>query len=78
MGTRNADRSSAVLGVSMDARAARAQEQAVSPGPPIEFANLTKSEILKLEGSCGHKAYECELNLIASLLDTFLAAPAGR
>ena len=44
----------------------------VTPGPAIEFAKLSRAQLLELSGNCGHNAPKCELAKIAGAITKFL------
>jgi homoserine O-acetyltransferase len=51
------------------------QDTAVSPQTPIEFAGYRGMPVVRLEGECGHKAYDCELDKLSDAIERFLNDP---
>ncbi len=51
------------------------QDQALSPSTPQDFARRLGSEVIELNGPCGHKAYDCELDKISGPIQDFLKRP---
>jgi len=45
----------------------------VTPGPALEFARVLRAEVLELRGDCGHLAFSCEADSVASAVNAFLA-----
>jgi homoserine O-acetyltransferase len=48
------------------------QDQAVNPGPALEFARLVHAHTLVLHGDCGHVAAFCEVDVIRPVIESFL------
>ncbi len=44
----------------------------VTPGPALEFAALTNSQVLKLQDDCGHLLFHCESDRIENAIIQFL------
>lgn len=53
------------------------KDQAVYPETPLHFAELMKAPVVKLDGPCGHKAYDCELDKISGPIDAFLSGASS-
>ena len=49
-------------------------DHVVTPGPASEFATLLGTELLNLEGDCGHLATACESQRLNKAVADFLAA----
>ena len=49
------------------------QDHMVNPIPAMKFAELKKTQLLKLEGDCGHLATACQSDLMNPAIDQFLA-----
>jgi homoserine O-acetyltransferase len=47
-------------------------DHVVTPGPATEFARLLKSELVELDGDCGHMAPSCESRRVAEAVAEFL------
>jgi len=48
-------------------------DHVVTPGPALEFARLLRSQVLELEGDCGHQAPSCESQKVNPAVAAFLA-----
>jgi homoserine O-acetyltransferase len=48
------------------------QDHTVTPAPALKFAELLKSEMLILEGDCGHSLHLCESAKVNSAIEKFL------
>ena len=44
----------------------------VTPGPALEFAKLTESEVLAFDNDCGHQAFRCEQERADETIRAFL------
>ncbi len=53
---------------------AAAQDEMISPVPPLAFARLTHAQTLVLEGECGHMAPGCELGKVSEAVAAFLGS----
>jgi homoserine O-acetyltransferase len=49
------------------------KDKALSPETAMEFAKVLKSEVVEMNGPCGHNAYKCEIELISKPIDDFLS-----
>ena len=45
----------------------------VTPCPALEFARALGAEVLELRSDCGHAAFSCEADTLASRVSAFLA-----
>ena len=52
-----------------------AQDHMVTPGPALEFANLTNSQTLVFDNGCGHQSFRCEQDRAFDGIRAFLNAP---
>lgn len=51
------------------------RDEVVDPGPARELARLTGSELVVLDGRCGHRAPVCEQEAVGRVVRRFLATP---
>ena len=52
-----------------------AQDHMVTPGPALEFADLTNSQTLVFDNGCGHQSFRCEQDRAFDEIRAFLNAP---
>jgi homoserine acetyltransferase len=54
------------------------RDEVVDPAPALEFARLLGSEVVALDGRCGHRATVCEKETLWRAVERFLGQPPKR